>query len=84
MEPNLAVTEAVLEVVENQLREGDPPETKITYVRLVDLGYPGLEARKLLGCVILTELNEALRQQKPFNLKRFRRWLCKLPRLPFQ
>ena len=84
MEPNPQVTEAILEIVENQLRAGDPEETKTTYERLVGLGYSESEARKLLGCVVLTELNEVTRQQKPFNQKRFSRLLCELPKLPWE
>ncbi len=82
MEPNSEVTEEILGIVENQLRAGDPPETKSTYERLVDLGYSELEARKLLGCVVLTELHEVTRQQKPFSRRRFIRWLRELPKLP--
>ena len=67
MKPNPQVTEAILEIVENQLRAGEPEETKTTYERLVGLGYSESKARKLLGCVVLTELNEVTRQLKPFN-----------------
>jgi len=34
-----AVQAAVLEVVENQLRDGTPPETKQTFERLMADGY---------------------------------------------
>ncbi|MDA0263872.1 MAG: hypothetical protein O2803_06910 [Chloroflexi bacterium] len=81
MEPRPQITEAIFEVVENQLSAGDPPETKSTYERLVGIGYSDLDARKLLADAVLTELNEVMRQRKPFNRKRFGRELRHLPKL---
>ena len=37
---------AILKVVENQLRNSDPPETKTTYDRLIKEGHSNSEARE--------------------------------------
>ena len=81
MEPRPEVTKAILEVVDNQLRSGDPPETKTTYDRLLDLGYSRSETRKLLSYALLTEMNQMIKEMKPFNRKRFSKRLRRLPEL---
>ncbi|MEI2610118.1 MAG: hypothetical protein V9G20_15960 [Candidatus Promineifilaceae bacterium] len=49
MEPNLILKATTLEIVENQLRDNSPPETKVTYDRLLAKGYSDQEARELMG-----------------------------------
>jgi hypothetical protein len=44
-----------MEVVENQLRDGNPPETKQTFDRLLAEGHDEAEARRLIGCVVVAE-----------------------------
>ena len=59
-EPHPAVArEAILEVVENQLREGTPPETKQTLERLVAGGQAVEDAKRLLGVVVAQEIFDA-------------------------
>ena len=55
-EPNEIVKAAILETVENQLRDNDPPETRQTYERLVSAGYSDQEARELIGALVSTEI----------------------------
>ena len=83
-EPRPEVTKALFEVVENQLSAEDPPLTKKTFERLLAMGYAELEVRKLLAYAVLTEMNEVLRQKKPFNRKRFNRTLRRLPKLAWE
>ena len=68
---NPQVTSAILEVVENQLRDGDPPETKATYDRLISQAHSDDEARRLIGAVVAIEIGEVLSTGKPFNQRRF-------------
>ena len=49
---NPLLKSAIWEVVENQLRNSDPPETKTTYDRLIKEGHSDIEARELIGCVV--------------------------------
>jgi hypothetical protein len=79
---NLYLQAAILEVVENQLRENDPPETKRTYERLLGEGHSSEEAKRLIGCVVVGEMFDILKRQEPFNHARFVAALDKLPELP--
>ncbi len=81
---NPVLKQAILEAVENQLRDLDPPETKETYDRLKAAGHPDAEARRLIGCVISAEIFDVLKQNQPFNRERFVRALNNLPRMPWE
>lgn len=78
------LNETVLQIVDNQLSEQDPPQTKATYKRLINQGFSDQEARNLIGCVVISELNDVLKQEKPFNHKRFIKALRRLPALPWE
>jgi hypothetical protein len=47
---------AILDVVKNQLRKGDPPETRETLDRLMREGFCKDDARVPLGQVVAVEL----------------------------
>ena len=64
------VNRAIQEVVENQIRDGDPPETKATYDRLISQGHSDADARRLIGAVVAIEIAEVLSTGKPFNRRR--------------
>ena len=72
----------ILEVVENQLRDGDPPETKQTYDRLVSEGHSDEDAKRLIGCVVSAEVFDILKKQEAFNPERFVQALNNLPSIP--
>jgi hypothetical protein len=72
---------AILEVVENQLRDNNPPETKRTFDRLVKEEYSSEEAKDLIGSVVASEIFEILKKKEEFNHKRFVEALDKLPEL---
>jgi hypothetical protein len=73
---------AALEVVENQLRDDNPPETRETLERLIREGHPAVEAKRLIAAVVLRELVDCYRSQAPFSLARFAAALDRLPALP--
>ncbi|NTW60129.1 MAG: hypothetical protein HGB21_15340 [Nitrospirae bacterium] len=73
---------AYLEVVENQLVNNDPPETRQTYERLVREGHSEKDAKKLIGAAIAAETYWILKENQPFNQARFVAALNKLPKLP--
>jgi len=73
---------AFLEVVENQLRDNNPPETKQTLDRLIKEGYSKDESKEMIGSVVATETFYVLKNQEPFNQERFVKALNKLPELP--
>jgi len=77
-----SLNRAILETVENQLRDLDPPETKETFDRFLDAGYSDEEARELIGYVVAAEIFEILKYMKPFDHQRFVNALRRLPELP--
>ena len=78
--PRLKAT--ILEVVENQLRDGDPPETRETLDRLMREGHSEADARLLLGQAVTVEVYCIWKEKKPFNRERFVRNLRNLPAQP--
>ena len=82
MEIDHRLEESVLEVVDNQLRSNDPPETRQTFDRLISEGYSNKEVKELIGHAVASEIFVVLKNQEPFNLVRFVDALNKLPKLP--
>lgn len=74
---------ALLEVVENQLRDGTPPETRATLNRLLAEGYSRDEAVELIACVVSTEVFDVLKGRQPYQEGRYVAGLRALPRLPW-
>ncbi len=81
-EQNPRLKAAILEAVDNQLRAGDPPETRQTLARLKGEGFSDEEARVLLGQAVAVEIYCTLKEKKPFNRERFVRNLNALPAQP--
>ena len=75
--------EAIFEVVENQMRDGTPPQTKTTYDRLIAAGHSRLETMKLIGCAVTVEIFDVMKENKPYNEERYVAALEALPELPF-
>ena len=73
----------ILEVVENQIRDNDPPETRQTLRRLIKEGFSREEAMELIGAVVVNEIYNVLKQEENFNRKRFVAALRQLPKLPY-
>ncbi len=82
MRPNRYVRAAILEAVENQLRDGEPPETRRTYDRLRASGISDAVARRLIGCVLMDEMCDMLEHHRAFDRARFTKALARLPKVP--
>jgi hypothetical protein len=82
MNPGKRLNKAILDVVENQIRELNPPATKETFDRLIGEGFDEDEARRLIGCVVASEIFDVLRDLQPYNEDRYVSALRKLPELP--
>jgi hypothetical protein len=78
--PQLAA--AILEVVDAQLRDGTPPETRETFDRLIGLGYAPEGARQLLAHVVVREIFTVMARGETYNAARFVAALRRLPALP--
>ncbi len=79
---NEIVRGAINETIENQMRDGTPPETRHTYDRLIAAGHSREETMKLIGCVVTAEIFDVLQQNKPYNEQRYVAALKTLPKLP--
>ncbi len=73
---------AFLDVVENQLRDNDPPETRQAYERLLREGHTEGDAKKLIGAAVASEAFWIMKENKPFDQARFVATLSRLPKLP--
>ena len=82
VKPNKVLHDAVLEVVRNQIRDRNPPATIETFNRLVSEGHSPEEARRLIGCVVASEIFDILKQMQPYDEARYVKALRKLPELP--
>lgn len=74
---------AILEVLDNQLAAGNPPETRETLDRLLAEGHPDAEARKYIACVIASEIFGVIREGREYDHSRYVDALHALPKLPW-
>ena len=84
MKTNPYLNAAILEVVNNQIRGNDPPETKQTFNRLMKEGHSKEEAKRLIGCVVSVEIFDVMKNEEKFNLTRFVNALNTLPEMPWE
>ncbi len=82
-ETNPELGEAILELIENQIRDNDPPETRQTVERLTRDGYTAEEARRLVSTAVSVELFHIVRDRLSFNRERYLWNLEHLPREPW-
>jgi len=68
---NIRLKKIILDIVENQLKDNDPPVTKLAYQKLLDVGYFMAEAKEIIGAVVLTEIYDVLKENQPYDEKRF-------------
>jgi hypothetical protein len=80
---NPELGEAILEVVQNQIQDNDPPETRQTFERLQANGYTADEAQRLISTAVTVELFHITRDRQRFDRKRFVWNLSHLPREPW-
>lgn len=83
MESNEIIKNQIFEIIKNQLKNNNPPETKQTLKRLKKLGYSELDSKKLIGQCIAVELFNIMKYKKPFDETRYISNLKKLPDEPF-
>ena len=75
--------EAIVEAVENQLRDDNPPETKQALKRLMALGETRENAMRYIGSALSIEIYEAMKHLTPYDEARYIKNLNALPKLPF-
>ena len=76
-----ALRTTILEIVDRQIRNHDPPEALATYDRLIGQGHSDEEARRLIGCVIASEVVGIVNESREYDHRRYLAALEALPRL---
>ncbi len=82
MEIDPRLQSAILEVVETQVEINDPPETGMTLVRLINEGFTPKASKDLIGCVVLSEVFDVMKNGEVFDLDRYIAALKRLPQIP--
>jgi hypothetical protein len=77
--PDPMLKASMLEVVDNQLRDDDPPEAGEALRRLVSEGISRDDAKIYIAQAICVEMWDALKNKKGFDSERY---LCNLKNLP--
>ena len=80
---NEILRQAILEVINNQIRDNDPPETKQTYDRLQKEGFSKKETLKLIGNVVASEVFAVLKENRKYDNDKYIAALKALPDLPW-
>ncbi len=76
---NPALTAAILAVVDQQMRDDNPPETRRTFERLVAQGYTPHDARRLIGNVVAQEIFAVMQREEAYHEQRYIQALRGLP-----
>ena len=76
--------EAILEVINSQIKDNDPSETKETLDRLQQEGCSREEALKLIGYVVASEVFTVLKESRPYDNEKYISALNALPQLPWK
>jgi hypothetical protein len=73
--------ETLIEVVENQIADGEPKKVKETLMRLVMTGTPRDEAIQMMACALAIEVSDVMKNGSSFNVIRYGQHLNALPNM---
>ncbi|GAA5645166.1 MULTISPECIES: hypothetical protein [Vibrio] len=73
----------LIEIVENQLEDGNPLKVKETLMRLMMTGTSREDAVAMMACAVSIEVFDVMKNGGEFNLKRYSEHLERLPDLSF-
>lgn len=83
MEPNPQAHAALMAAVNNQLKANEPPQAKLTFKRLISQGIDPVEARRLVGTALLSEMLEIMKTGEEYDVARYVAKLELLPKTPW-
>ena len=75
---------AILEVINNQIRDNNPPETRQALIRLQEQGLSDEETLKLIGYVVASEVFSVLKENRQYDKEKYITALNNLPELPWE
>lgn len=71
IKPNYRLKALLLEVVDNQMNQNDPPITNETFKRLVNAGYSEKEAKEKIAAVVVEHIYDIMKGGTHFNEKKY-------------
>ena len=77
------VRQLLFEVIENQMSMDNPPETRKTYQRLLDQGFSRDDTMRMMAAVVITEMNDMVKENRTFDEAGYVEALKALPKLPY-
>lgn len=80
---NLRLKKTILEIVDNQLKDNNPPCARDAYEKLINAGYSKSEAKDKIGAVALTEIYDILKMGQAFDEEKYRDSLEEMLRQSF-
>ncbi len=78
MEQNFNLYKHIIEVVDTQIKENNPPFVKETYDRLIENGDDESTAKEKIASVIAEEIYIYLKEEKKVNEERYAEKLSQL------
>jgi len=84
MKINTELREQIFQIIENQIKNNDPPETALTFKRLKKEGFDDFTVKQLIGQCVAVEIYNVMKYKKPFNEERYINNLKNLPKEPFE
>ena len=82
-EDDATLRAAIFDTIENQVRDGEPPQVATTLERLMADGMARDTALRYIGCALSVEFFEIVKNGAPFDGARYVRNLEALPTLPY-
>ena len=84
MKKNLKAREIIFTIIDNQIKNNDPPDTLKVFNKLKSQGYSEFEAKQLIGQCIAVEIYNMMKYKKPSDNERYIKNLNNLPKEPFE
>jgi hypothetical protein len=83
MKVNLQLREQIFNIIDNQIKNNDPPETALTFKRLKEEGFDDFTVKQFIGQCVAVEIYNVMKYKKPFDESRYVQNLNNLPKEPF-
>jgi len=80
-ESDIAIERALLETIDNQMRDGTPPEVQETYARLISEGISESDARLYLAEALSYEMYAMKSEARTYSHANYAALLAQLPNL---
>ena len=75
IQPNYRLKALIMEVVDNQINDNDPPITAITLKRLKDAGYSTKAAKEKIAAVVAENIYDIMTSDNTFDEAKYTREL---------